>query len=72
MLGFGDASKAIYCWQWRRFRLGHRVNKFGCLRPLICSNNSTIYGYNITNNMFAGPVTLVGGNVNLNANFYTG
>jgi hypothetical protein len=42
------------------------------MRTLICSNASTIYGYNITTNLFAGPVTLVGGTVNLNANFYDG
>jgi hypothetical protein len=35
------------------------------LRTLVCSNNSTLYGYNFANNVIAGPVTLDSGNVNL-------
>jgi autotransporter-associated beta strand protein len=70
VLGFGDASKPIYVGNGGGFAWGTAATS--CMRTLICSNNSTIYGYNITTNVFAGPVTLVGGIVNLNANFYNG
>ncbi len=69
-LGFGDASKPIYVGNGGGFAWGTAATS--CMRTLICSNASTIYGVNITNNVFAGPVTLVGGIVNLNANLYNG
>lgn len=69
-LGLGDPTKNILVGSGGGFAWGTIAAQ--CVRPLICSNNSTLYGYNITNNVFNSPVTLVGGNVNLNANFYNG
>ncbi len=69
-LGFGDPSKPIYVANGAGFAWG--TTNANCVRPLICSNNATIYGYNVVNNVFNSPVTLVSGNVNLNANFYDG
>lgn len=69
-LGFGDASKPVTIGGGGGFAWG--TASTACWRPLICSNNSTLYGYNTATNVFAGPVTLVDGNVNLNANYYNG
>ena len=69
-LGFGDASKPVTIGSGGGFAWGTAVT--ACARPLICSNSSTIYAYNTTSNVFNSPVTLVSGNVNLNANYYNG
>jgi autotransporter-associated beta strand protein len=69
-LGLGDPTMPIYIGNGGGFAWG--TASANCVRPLICSNNTTIYGYNIVNNVFNSPVTLVSGNVNLNANFYEG
>ncbi|HEU6447217.1 MAG TPA: autotransporter-associated beta strand repeat-containing protein [Verrucomicrobiae bacterium] len=68
--GLGDASKNIYIGNGAGFGWGTMAAN--CTRPLICSNNATIYGLNVASNIFTGPVTLDSGNVNLNANFYHG
>ena len=69
-LGFGDASKAIYVGNGGGFAWGTAATS--CMRTLICSNGATLFGLNITSNLFNGPVTLVSGIVNLNANLYNG
>lgn len=69
-LGLGDPTKNILVGSGAGFAWG--TPAAACVRPLMCSNNSTLYGYNITTNVFNSPVTLIGGNVNLNANFYHG
>jgi fibronectin-binding autotransporter adhesin len=69
-LGFGDPTKPIYVGSGAGFAWG--TTAANCVRPLICSNGASIYGYNITNNLIGSPVTLVSGNVDLNANFYNG
>ena len=69
-LGLGDPTKNILVGNGAGFAWGSAAA--ACERPLICSNNSSIYGRNITSNVFNKPVTLVSGNVNLNANFYNG
>ncbi|HZI30872.1 MAG TPA: autotransporter-associated beta strand repeat-containing protein, partial [Candidatus Binatia bacterium] len=68
--GMGDPTRNIYIGAGAGFGWGTAAA--ACIRPLVCSNNSSIYGYNITSNVFNSPVTLVSGNVNLNANFYNG
>jgi fibronectin-binding autotransporter adhesin len=69
-LGFGDPTKNITIGSGGGFAWG--TTNTACTRTLIASNNASILGYNTTNNVFKGPVTLVSGNVNLNANFYNG
>lgn len=68
--GLGDPSKAILVGSNGGFAWG--TASAPCVRPLICSNGATLYGYNITTNVFNSPVTLVSGNINLNANYYEG
>ena len=63
-LGLGDASKPITLGNGGGLAWG--TTAADCVRPLICSNNSTIYGYNTATNVFNSLVTLVSGNVNLN------
>jgi autotransporter-associated beta strand protein len=67
-LGLGDATKSITVGAGGGFGWGtvaaHSV------RPLICSNTAAILSLNSVSNVFDSPVTLVSGNVNLNANFY--
>ena len=62
-LGLGDVSKNIYVGNGAGFAWG--TASAASVRPLICSNNSTIYGYNIATNVFSGLVKLDSGNVNL-------
>jgi autotransporter-associated beta strand protein len=69
-LGMGDPTKPIYVGSGGGFAWGTAAAN--CVRPLICSNNSTLYGYNIANNVFNSLITLVSGNVTLSANFYDG
>jgi autotransporter-associated beta strand protein len=69
-LGFGDSTKPVMIAGGAGFAWGTAAA--ACTKPLICSNNATIYGYNVTNNVFAAPVDLEGGNVNLNANYFHG
>ncbi len=69
-LGLGDPTKDILIGSGAGFAWGTPAAP--CVRPLICSNNANIYGYNITTNVFNSPVTLDSGNINLNANYYNG
>ena len=69
-LGLGDSTKNIYVGNGGGFAWGTIAAP--CVRPLICSNNSTLYGYTSVSNIINSLVTLVSGNVNLNANFYNG
>jgi fibronectin-binding autotransporter adhesin len=69
-LGLGDPTKNIFVGTNAGFAWGTAAAN--CTRSLICSNGATLYGYNITTNVYNGPVTLVGGNVNLSASFYDG
>jgi fibronectin-binding autotransporter adhesin len=68
--GFGDPTKSILVGNGAGFAWGSTAA--ACVRPLICSNNATIYARNSTANVINSPVTLNSGNVNLNANFYNG
>ena len=68
--GLGDPSKPITVAGGAGFAWGTESAR--CTKTLICSNNATLYGYNVMNNVFAGPVTLAGGNLNLNANYFHG
>jgi fibronectin-binding autotransporter adhesin len=69
-LGLGDPTKSIMVGSGGGLAWGTIAAP--CVRPMICSNNSAIYAYNNTSNVFNSLVTLVSGNVNLNANFYNG
>lgn len=69
-LGLGDPTKNIFIGTNAGFAWGTAAAN--CTRPLICSNGATLYGYNITTNVYNAPVTLVGGNINLSASFYDG
>ncbi len=69
-LGLGDPTKSIIIGNGGGFAWG--TTSANCVRPLVCSNNATLYGYNTVSNIFNSPVSLVSGNVNLNANFYNG
>ncbi len=64
--GFGDPTKTIFIGSGAGFALG-APNPFS--KQIIASNNATIYSY-AGGSVLSTPVTLVGGTVTINANYF--
>ncbi len=65
--GFGDPTKTIFIGSGAGFALGTATAPFK--KQIIASNNATIYCYG-GGSVLATPVTLVGGTVTINANYF--
>jgi autotransporter-associated beta strand protein len=65
--GFGDPTKTIFIGSGAGFALGTSTAPFK--KQIIASNNATIYCYG-GGSVLATPVTLVGGAITINANYF--